>query len=90
MLVEMFYKSPHYRKTISDGSRKIYRIYLDRFAKLLPVAPAAEVTRQDMGILMDKMADTPGAANAMIGSVSALYKWARSRHHVTNEPIEGC
>ena len=88
-LVDMFFKSPHYRTTIAEGSRKIYRIYLDRFAKLLPTAPAAEVTRQDIGILMDSMAETPGAANTFVGSFAALYKWARGRHHVTNEPTKG-
>ena len=88
-LVDMFYKSPHFRTTIAEGSRKIYRIYLDRFTKLLPTAPAGEVTPQDIGILMDKMAETPGAANTLVGAVSALYKWARSRHHVTNDPVRG-
>lgn len=88
MLVEMFFKSPHYRKTIKDGSRKIYRIYLNRFAKLMPTAPAEEVTRADVAILMDNMADTPGAANTLVGSIAALYKWARERHHVSNEPTK--
>jgi integrase len=88
-LVEMFYKSPHYRTTIADGSRKLYRIYLDRLSGLLPTAPAGEVTRQDMARLIDGMADTPGAANAFLGAASSLYKWARDRHHVTNEPTKG-
>lgn len=89
MLVDMFYKSPHYRKTIAAGSRKIYRIYLDRFAGLMPTAPAAKIAPSDITILMDNMAETPGAANTLVGSVAALYKWARGRHHLSNEPTKG-
>jgi hypothetical protein len=42
-----------------------------------------------MARLIDGMADTPGAANAFLGAASSLYKWARDRHHVTNEPTKG-
>lgn len=38
--------------------------------------------------LFDAMDATPGAANAMLSSVGALYKWARERGHVTNRPTD--
>lgn len=84
-LADMYQKSPQYRK-LSAGTHKIYGIYLDRLRALLPTAPADAVERSDIRRLMDNMADTPGAANMVLASCAALYKWARGRGHVTNRP----
>lgn len=78
-LVDLYQRSPRWRE-LSERTRSLYSIYLDRFAKLLPTAPAAEVTGDDLVLLMDKMGETPGAANLLLGAVGSLYKWARGRH----------
>jgi hypothetical protein len=47
---------------------------------MLPTAPAAELTSSDVILLMDRLGETPGAANLMVGAIGGLYKWARGRH----------
>lgn len=39
-------------------------------------------------LLLDKMADRPGAANLLLAVVGVLYDWARDREHVTNDPTK--
>jgi integrase len=78
-LIDLFQRSPQWRE-LSDRSQYLYTMYLDRFAKMMPTAPAAEVTGDDIVRIMDKMGKTPGAANLLLGAVASLYKWARGRH----------
>lgn len=78
-LIDLYQRSPKWRE-LSERTRYLYAMYLDRFATMLPTAPAAEVTGDDMVLLMDKMGETPGAANLLLGAVASLYSWARGRH----------
>lgn len=84
-LVDLYINSPKF-DALSDGSRKLYGIYLRAFASEFPTAPAGEIERQDVLRIVDKRAKTPGAANSLWRSIGALYKWARERGHVENEP----
>jgi len=76
-------------KQLSPASRQLYGYGLDKLCALLPTAPAREVNGADMRDLIDTMADTPGAANAFLRTVGALYAWGRSRALVANEPTRG-
>lgn len=87
-LIDLYQKSPAYRG-LSDGSKRIYDIYLRRLEKLLPTAPVAEITRGDMQRLIDGMADTPGAANTFLGACGALFKWGLGREYLRENPCDG-
>lgn len=87
-LIALYEKSPQYRG-LAKSSRENYDIYLRRLAKLMPTAPAAEVTRGDMRRLIDKMADTPGAANLFLGTCGALFKWAAGNEYIAASPTQG-
>lgn len=88
-LVDLYQRSPKYRNELAVSSRYNYDIYLLRLSKLLPTAPAAEVTRGDMRRLIDKMADTPGAANLFLGTCGALFKWAAGQEYIKESPTRG-
>lgn len=87
-LVDEYESSPAWR-ALSPNSQRLYEIYLRRLEKLLPTAPAAEVTRADVRKLMDGMAATPGAANAFLSAARALFAWAKDRDLVPANPCEG-
>lgn len=84
-LVDLYRKSPKWRG-LSDGTRRIYNIYLDRLCALMPTAPAGKIERHHVTKLMDSMGETPGAANSLLKAIGALYKWGREREHVSNRP----
>lgn len=73
---------------LAPSTQKLYRIYQGRFAEELPTAPANAIERKDIVTLFDKMGGTPGAANMMVASVAALYKWGRRGEHVTAHPTD--
>ncbi|MFT3967618.1 MAG: tyrosine-type recombinase/integrase [Sphingobium sp.] len=86
-LVEMYQASTQFQ-SLAPATQKLYRIYQGRFAEQLPSAPANGIERKDMVALFDKMADTPGAANMLLASVAALYRWGRRGEHVSNRPCD--
>jgi integrase len=86
-LIDKYEDSPKF-KTRAEGTKRIYRIYLDQFRAMLPTAPAGELERKDMAVLLDKKAATPSAANSLLKIVSALYAWGRERGLVENDPCK--
>jgi integrase len=84
-LCSLYERSPHY-VGLSQGTQKIYGGALRYFQKMLPTAPAGQLERRDIVLLVDGRADQPGAANSLLRSIRALYKWARERGHVENDP----
>lgn len=86
-LVDMYIGCAQFEKKAANTQR-LYRTYLNRFADLLPTAPAGKVERKDVVTLIDTMQKTPGAANMMRACVSALYVWARRRGYVENRPTD--
>lgn len=86
-LAERFRKSSAFPP--APASRKLYTMTLDRFESLLPTAPAGELTTADMRDLLEGIADTPGAANALLRVTGALYRYGRRHGHVGNEPTRG-
>jgi len=87
MLVGLFQKSEKYR-SLAKASRASYDIYLNMFAEGMPTAPAGEIERRDILLLMDRLADRPAAANIALGAIASMYKWSRDRH-TANDPCSG-
>lgn len=86
--VEQFLGSD-YLAAKAPNTRRAYRLALERFATMMPTAPAGEIRPDHIVTLMDKLADRPGSANILLGAVSAIYKWGRKRRLVMNEPTRG-
>lgn len=86
-LIDLYERSAAFA-ALSDSSKKLYGIYLDRLEKLLPTAPAAGVNVGHMQKLFDDMGATPAAANAFIATCRALFTWAKKRRYVTTNPCE--
>lgn len=86
--IKLYQKNPDYEK-LAPSTRKSYEIYLRRFESMMPTAPIAEITRGDIRKLVDSLSATPGAANAFLWSVGALYAWAKKYEHVKDNPCEG-
>lgn len=86
-LVNMFQRSEKYR-SLAVGTKRGYDIYLKALVEALPSAPASKVERRDVVLLLDKMADRPGAANLLLAVIGAVYDWGRDREHVTNDPTK--
>lgn len=86
-LVSLYERSPEFSR-LAPSSKHNYALYLKRAREKLGIAPANELTRGDVLITRDRMADTPSAANMFVRTLGALYKWGRDRGHVTVEPTK--
>jgi integrase len=84
-LIHLYEHSPKFLK-LSPGSQRIYGYSLAYLKKMLPTAPAGLLERQDVARLVDGRAEHPGAANSLLRTINAMYKWARQRGHVENDP----
>ncbi|RKE50334.1 tyrosine recombinase XerC [Sphingomonas sp. PP-CC-1A-547] len=88
VLVDLYQRGAAYG-ALAPASRRLYDIYLRRLEKALPTAPVTGITRGDMRTLLDKMAATPGAANAFLRTSGALFAWATEREHIAKNPCDG-
>lgn len=87
-LIELYERSPEFRQ-LARQTQRSYGVYLSRIAAAFNTAPAHQVERRDMLRLRDVMADRIGAANGMIRTMRALYRWARTREYVEIDPCKG-
>lgn len=87
-LINMFQASDKFDK-LAASTQRLYRLYQGELADKLGTAPAQLVERKDIVLLLDKMADRPGAANMVQRAGGAAYAWGRRRGHVTNDPFAG-
>ena len=86
-LIEKYQAGTHF-KGRSAGTRRIYAIYNEKLAYYLGMAPAERVERFDIANMLDKLSDTPGAANSLLKISRALFLWGRQRGLVTNDPCK--
>ncbi len=86
-LINMFEKSPEFKRK-AKKTQSVYHTYLKQIGEKLGIAPAAELDAEAVTIVRDKM-EAHGAANQFVATVGALYKWGRTRRHVTNRPSQG-
>ncbi len=87
-LCNLYERSDKFKK-LSPGSQRLYGFGLAYFKKMLPTAPAGLLERKDIALLIDRKADQPGAANSLLRTINAMYKWGVQRGHVTNNPGKG-
>jgi integrase len=80
-LAALYEKSPPFKKN-AKSTQKTYSTYLRVIEHEIGNAPASKVIPKDTTAMMDKMAETPGAANLVLSVMGAMYKWGRSRFHV--------
>jgi hypothetical protein len=79
-LVRLYERSTEFRK-LATNSQRLYSRHLAYANEQLRSkhgrsAPLVIITAEQLMILRDKFAATPGKANAIIRSVGALYHWA--------------
>lgn len=86
-LIELYQASAEFEKKKAASTQRLYRLYQGELVDKLGTAPAQLVERKDIVLLLDQMADKPGAANMVKRAGSAAYTWARKRGHVTNDPF---
>lgn len=84
-LANMYEKSQEFAR-LADTTKDSYALYLKQAREKLGIAPAEEVTAEDLRVIRDKM-PKHGAANQMIRVLGSLYAWGRKRNHVTNNPV---
>jgi hypothetical protein len=87
-MIDLYERSPEFR-ALKPATQSAYGTYLRLIADQLAPAPARGLERGDVLLLRDTMADRTGAANGMIRTMRALYKWGRSREHVEHDPCKG-
>jgi integrase len=86
-LANLYEKSPEFAR-LAYASRINYATYLKAARERIGIAPASDVRPEDVRIVRDKMAGTPGAANMFVRTLGSLYAWGRKREHVTNNPVK--
>lgn len=87
-LVDMYQRSQHWRDNLSAGTQRTYSIYLTKLVNEFGPAQPEMLERQDMVAAVDELAETPGAANMLLKTTRSLYKWARSKGHLANDPCK--
>lgn len=85
-MIDLYQRSDKFAK-LAASTRSLYELYHRELIDKLGTAPAQLVERKDIVLLLDKMADRPGAANMVQRAGSAAFSWARRRGHVTNDPF---
>ena len=73
---------------LAPATRKQRRWFYSQIVDQAPDVPAANLTAADMRRWRDNRAATPGAANNMIKSFSALYTWGVEMEHVSENPAK--
>lgn len=84
MLATMFENSQEFAR-LADASQRSYSLYLRLAREKLGIAPANDVTAEDLRIIRDKL-EGHGAANQLIRVLGSLYSWGRRRNHVSGNP----
>ncbi len=84
-LIERFYKSKHW-KGLKPVTQYSYRGELERFRKVYGSRSAATMTARHVGNLVNKMAETPSAANNLRKRLGQLFKFAVQQGWRTDNP----
>lgn len=94
-LLRLFERSPEFKR-LAKNSQKSYTRHLAYASAAFRDAdgnswPLGVVEADDVLLLRDHHAETPGTANAIVRAVSALYSWAKKpgRRYVAENPANG-
>lgn len=92
-LIRSYERSPEYRSK-AEATKRNYSTYLARANAMIRSGsgespPARAIAKPDILALRDKLADSPGAANQTVRAIGALWKWAKDRHNLKENPAHG-
>lgn len=90
-LIRSYEKSPKFRAK-SENTKRSYSIYLAKANALFRNAvgdswPVRVIERSDILNLMEKLADTPGAANQTVRALGAMFAWAVYTERLKESPV---
>lgn len=74
---------------LAESTKAQYRLGLAKARRAWNALPADGLRPVHVQALMDKMADTPGAANGVLGVLQKLSVWGRKRDHFPHSITEG-
>jgi integrase len=86
--IHLYYQSRAWEK-LKPGSQRDYKRYLDRVDRAIGDWPARDVDPALIGMMLDKMRDTPSAANHLLSVVRALFQFALRRQIIERDPTSG-
>lgn len=75
-LIAQFYASKQWRNIPKEATRRVYRGELERFREKYGERPAATMTARNVEKLLEKMGDTPSAANNLLKRLRSLFDYA--------------
>lgn len=92
-LIRQYEKSPEFR-ALRQSSQYNYSLYLKRantelWSPTRGSPPAKSIERKDVMVVRDALSDTPGAANAVISAMGALFAWAVENGKLEKNPASG-
>lgn len=83
--VDLYYRSADFSQ-LAIGTQRDYRRYLDRLDNSVGDRAIASLDANYMFALRDKLRDTPGAANHAVAVIRALFKFAKARKIIKENP----
>lgn len=86
-IIDLYCESPAFT-TKADSTRADYRQWLNRISERFGKVPARMVPdlRAEILAWRDEIADTPRAADRMVGMLSTLFGWAMERNLIAYNP----
>jgi integrase len=87
-VIRAYQRGDDFKNRVSEGTRSTYLIYLTRIEEEMGDAPLAEVEKGDVRKLMDKLSDTPGAANLTLTVLGRLMAFALERDWIKVDPTK--
>lgn len=89
-LIDAFIRDwPHLRRKIAKSTQKKYEYDFNRAKAMWSAMAAKNLRPMHVQHAMDKMSDTPGAANNLLGAMQALSKWALRKGYIESSLTEG-
>ncbi len=85
-LITIYYQTAAFTR-LSEATRQTYRGILERFREGHGDKPVARLEEQHIAAILDKMADTPAAANNLRRMLRAIMKLAKKRKMIRVNPM---
>ena len=86
-LISRYRKSPTWRETLSEATRRQRGNIFDRIERIEGRTPVSEITSLMIKATRDKLG--PGAAKHFVQTMRGLFKWAMEMELVDHDPTEG-
>ncbi len=85
-LIVIYYQTAAF-KGLAQTTRQTYRGILDRFRQSYGEKPVDRIEEQHIAAILDKMTDTPAAANNLRRMLKAIMKLAKKRKMIRQNPM---